>query len=45
MVEANTQSGRVNGHLHLQAPRDALERGTPKLSDPPRHDETVTAAG
>ena len=34
MVEAGTQFRRVNGHLHLQTLRDALNERSPKLSDP-----------
>jgi putative transposase len=41
MVEASRQLRRVNGHLHLQTLRDALERETVR---PICHDDTVTAA-
>ena len=44
MVEAGTQFRRVNGHLHLQTLRDALERETAQTVGPTCHDETVTAA-
>ena len=44
MVEAGTQFRRVNGLLHLQTLRDALERETAQTVGPTCHDETVTAA-
>ena len=44
MVEAGKQFRRVNGHLHLQTLRDALERETAETVRPTCHDETVTAA-
>ncbi len=44
MVEASKQFRRVNGHLHLQSLRDALEQETAETVRPTCHDETVTAA-
>ena len=44
MLEASKQFRRVNGHLHLQTLRDALERETAETVRPTCHDETVTAA-
>jgi putative transposase len=44
MVEAAKQFRRVNGHLHLQTLRDALERETAETVRPACNDETVTAA-
>ena len=44
MVEASKQFRRVNGHLHLQTLRDALERETTDTVRPACNDETVTAA-
>ena len=44
MVEASKQFRRVNGHLHLPALREALERETAQTVRPTGHDETVTAA-
>lgn len=35
---------RVNGHLHLQTLRDALEQDTAETVRRTCHDETVTAA-
>jgi putative transposase len=43
MVEAGKQFRRVNGHLHLRALRDTLERVTETVGAT-RHDETVNAA-
>jgi transposase-like protein len=43
MVEAGKQFRRVNGHLHLRALRDTLERVT-KPVGATRHDETSNAA-
>ena len=44
MVEAGAQFRRVNGHLHLQSLRDALDHETTETVRPTCHDETVTAA-
>jgi transposase-like protein len=44
MVEAGKQFRRVNGHLHLQTLRAALENETTETVRPTCHDETVTAA-
>jgi transposase-like protein len=44
MVEAGKQFRRVNGHLHLPALRDALERHVADMVSLTRHDETVNAA-
>jgi putative transposase len=44
MVEASKQFRRVNGHLHLQTLRDALERETAQTVRPTCNDDTVTAA-
>jgi putative transposase len=44
MVEATTQFRRVNGHLHLPQPRDALERHFRETVTPARHNQTKTAA-
>ena len=43
MVEASKQFRRVNGHLHLRALRDTLERITQPVGAT-RHDEKVQAA-
>jgi hypothetical protein len=43
MVEAGKQFHRVNGHLHLRALRDTLERVTQPVGAT-RHDEEVQAA-
>ena len=44
MVEASKQFRRVNGHLHLQTLRAALEAETAETVRPTCRDETVTAA-
>ena len=45
MVEAGKQFRRVNGHLHLPALRDALERHVAaETVSPDRTHETVSAA-
>ena len=45
MVEASKQFRRVNGHLHLPAPRAALERHVAERTvGAERHDENVNAA-
>jgi putative transposase len=44
MVEAGKQFRRVNGHLHLQTLRAALENETTETVRPTCNDETVTAA-
>lgn len=44
MVEASKQFRRVNGHLHLQTLRDALERETAETVRPACNDQTVSAA-
>jgi transposase-like protein len=44
MVEAGKQFRRVNGHLHLQALRTALERHITENVVPVMHDEQVSAA-
>ena len=43
MAEASTQFRRVNGHLHLRALRDTLERVTKTVGATP-HNEATTAA-
>jgi putative transposase len=43
MAEAAKQFRRVNGHLHLRALRDTLERVTQPVGAT-RHDENVHAA-
>jgi transposase-like protein len=43
MVEAGKQFRRINGHLHLRALRDTLERITDNVGTT-RHDEVVDAA-
>jgi transposase-like protein len=43
MVEAGKQFRRVNGHLHLPALRDTLQRVTTPVG-PTRHDKAVDAA-
>ena len=44
MVEAGKQFRRVNGHLHLQTLREALDQATAETVPPECNDETVTAA-
>jgi putative transposase len=44
MVEAGKQFRRVNGHLHLQALRTALERHITENVVPVMHDQQVSAA-
>jgi hypothetical protein len=44
MVEAGKQFRRVNGHLHLPALRDALERYVTETVGGARQDETVSTA-
>ena len=44
MVEAGKQFRRVNGHLHLQTLRAALQSETAETVRPACNDETVTAA-
>lgn len=45
MVEAGEQYRRVNGHLHLPAPRSALNQHVAtKNVVPTRENETVNAA-
>lgn len=43
MVEAGKQFRRVNGHLHLRALRDTLERATHSVGTT-RHAEEVQAS-
>jgi putative transposase len=43
MAEAGKQFRRINGHLHLRALRDTLERVSETVSTT-RHDDTVNAA-
>ena len=43
MVEAGKQFRRVNGHLHLRALRDTLERITETVGAT-SHNEAITAA-
>jgi putative transposase len=43
MAEAGKQFRRVNGHLHLRALRDTLERVTQPVGAT-RHDENTQAA-
>jgi putative transposase len=44
MIEATGQFRRVNGHLHLPALRDALERHVTETVGGVGQDETVIAA-
>ncbi len=44
MLEAGKQFRRVNGHLHLPALRDALEREVSETVPPDMHSEPLSVA-